>query len=109
MQTHFARLRGEHVSFYADKIANIKELFEYVIVHRFVLIWTNFVAIHVDLHITSSVGKNGKRSLSHDAFCHQAACNAYVLKALCALCVAGREVFSVMRNGVFRSGIRVDS
>ena len=109
MQTHFACLRGKHVSFYTDKIANIKKFFEYIIVHRFVLIWTNFVAIHVDLQVASSVCKYGKRSLSHDAFCHQAPRYAYALKALCAFCVAGGEVFSMVGNYIFRSGIRVDT
>ena len=107
MQAHFAGLRREHVSFYTDKITDIEELFEHVVVHGFVLFRANFVAIHVDLHLASSIRKNGKRGLTHDAFRHQAACDPHVLKALCAFFVAGSEFFSVVRNGVFRGGIRV--
>ena len=97
------------MSFYTDKITDVEELFEYVVVEDFIVARADFVAVDVDLHFAGRVRQYSKGSLAHDAFSHQSARDAHLFKTFHTLAISSADVFGKVRTFILSGWVRVDA
>ena len=98
---YLACLGAEYVALHSDEVADVEEFLEDDVIHVLVFAGAEVVAADVDLDASFGILKAYKRSLSHDAAAHDAACHAHfaslrvVLEVLLDfLAVSGYDVFS---------------
>ena len=77
MHTDFACLCAEDIALHTNKVAQVKALLENYIIEVFILVGTNAVALYVHLNPAFRILQFGKSSFAHNAFAHDASCNAH--------------------------------
>ncbi len=82
MHRGLARPGRKHKTADPDKITQVKELLEDIIVQRLVLAGADLVPRQVDLDPSGRVLQLGKRSLTHDPLHHEPACQGDILQFL---------------------------
>ena len=70
MNGGFTNFCGKYMAFDTDKIANVQQLFKDRVVHGFVFVRANFIAIEVELNSTTTILQLGKGSFAHESSAH---------------------------------------
>ena len=98
MNTDFACLSTEHIALHANKVTDIEQAFEHLIIH--ILVLTRAEVIAGDIHLNAPLGvlQLSKTCLAHHSSAHQSACYAH----LSGLCLIAEGFLYLCAEGVGR-------
>ena len=108
MDADFARLGAEHKSLHTDEVTHVEQLLEHRVIQVLILVRTQVIAAHIDLHTASGILQFKEGRLAHDAAVHHAASNAH-LAGLGLVAEVGNDIVTVGIHHKLVSGIRVDA